>query len=54
MNRDKIRPEWVPSGYKEMVEAEKAGIIKTEGAKYPLYNRTGAGNQHAFKRKKVN
>jgi len=49
---DRMRPEWIPSGYREGIKTDKADNVKTDRGEPALYNRKDVFIKYALKRKK--
>ena len=49
MNSVKIRPEWVPSGYKEATKTDQVDNVKVYRVKPTLYTRKNIFIKQAFK-----
>ena len=53
MEKDKIRPEWVPSAYSEMAKTKKEDEVEKEEVKPNLHNGKNAITRSGFKQRKV-
>jgi len=53
MEKDKIRPEWVPSAYSEMAKITKEDGVEKEEVKANLHNGKNAITRLGFKQRKV-
>ncbi|TWJ03335.1 hypothetical protein JN11_00873 [Mucilaginibacter frigoritolerans] len=53
MERDKLRPEWIPSAYSDMGKVEKEDRVEKEEVKPVLHNSKAGLVKHGLKKKKL-
>ena len=53
MEKDKLRPEWIPSAYSGADKVEKKDNVEKEEAKPALRNSRDAADKRSLRRKKV-
>jgi hypothetical protein len=53
MNNDKIRPDWVPSGYQDKPEPDIKSVVKAAEVKHALYKHKVVKGIPGFKTKKL-
>jgi len=47
---DRIRPEWIPSAYREVTKTDKTDNVKIDNGKPTLYSHKGVFIRYGFKR----